>query len=91
MAQFTTTTATYPLAKCSRSYPTSSSSSQNPATHAEWQHFVHPLVNLYLDAKKSSSGNLVSVCLRIIWKFHSSTNSTDADQRETTLVGFSQC
>ncbi|KAG2150975.1 hypothetical protein DEU56DRAFT_728399 [Suillus clintonianus] len=85
MAQFTTTTVTYPLAKYSRSYPASSSSSQNPATDAEWQHFVHPIINLHLDAKKSSAGNLVSVRLRIVWNFDSSTNSTDVDQREITL------
>ncbi|KAG2757996.1 hypothetical protein P692DRAFT_206544 [Suillus brevipes Sb2] len=81
MAQFTTTTVSHSLAKYSRSYP----SSQNPATDAEWQHFVHPVINLYLDAKKSSAGNLVSVRLRIVWNFDSSTNSTDADQREITL------
>ncbi|KAG0698138.1 hypothetical protein DFH29DRAFT_1019719 [Suillus ampliporus] len=85
MAQFTTTTVAHPLAKYSRSYPTSSSSSQNPATDAEWQHFVHPVITLYLDAKKSSAGHLVSVRLRIVWNFDSSTNSTDVDQREITL------
>ncbi|KAG2342473.1 hypothetical protein BDR05DRAFT_983245 [Suillus weaverae] len=85
MAQFTTTTVTYPLAKYSRSYPTSSLSSQNPTTDAEWQHFVHPVINLYLDAKKSSAGNLVSVRLRIVWNFDSSTNNTDVDHREITL------
>ncbi|KAG1731505.1 uncharacterized protein EDB91DRAFT_721870 [Suillus paluster] len=85
MAQFTTTTVAYPLAKYSRSYPTNSLSSQNPATDAEWQHFIHPVINLYLDAKKSSAGNLVSVRLRIVWNFDSSTNSTDVDQRDITL------
>ncbi|KAG2121330.1 hypothetical protein BD769DRAFT_1361433 [Suillus cothurnatus] len=85
MAQFTTTTVTYPLAKYSRSYPTNSSFSQNPATDAEWQHFIHPVLNLYLDVKKSSTGNLVSVHLRIVWNFDSSTNSKDVDQREITL------
>ncbi|KAG2361416.1 hypothetical protein BDR07DRAFT_1287214 [Suillus spraguei] len=86
MAQFTTTTVTYQLVKYSRSYPTSSSSSQNPATDTEWQHFVHPVINLYLDAKKSSAGNLVSVRLRIVWNFDSSTNNKDGvDQREITL------
>ncbi|KAG1865809.1 hypothetical protein DFJ58DRAFT_152364 [Suillus subalutaceus] len=85
MAQFTTTTVTYPLAKYSRSYPTSSTSSQNAAIDPEWQHFVHPVINLYLDAKKSSAGNLVSVRLRIIWNFDSSTNSKDVDQREIIL------
>ncbi|KIK40723.1 hypothetical protein CY34DRAFT_13514 [Suillus luteus UH-Slu-Lm8-n1] len=81
MAQFTTTTVTYSLVKYSRSYP----STQNPATDAEWQHFIHPVIHLYLDAKKSSTGNLVSVRLRIVWNFDSSTNSTDVDQREITL------
>ncbi|KAG1746136.1 hypothetical protein EDB19DRAFT_379777 [Suillus lakei] len=85
MAQFTTTTVTYSLAKYSRSYPTNLSSSQNPTADAEWQHFIHPVINLYLDAKKSSTGNLVSVRLRILWNFDSSTNSTDVDQREITL------
>ncbi|KAG2037414.1 hypothetical protein BDR03DRAFT_992559 [Suillus americanus] len=81
MTQFTTTTVTYPLAKYSRSYPTGSSSSQNPATvDAEWQHFIHPVMNLYLDVKKSSTGNLVSVRLRIVWNFDTSTsNSKDED------------
>ncbi|KAG1746301.1 hypothetical protein EDD22DRAFT_1004582 [Suillus occidentalis] len=81
MAQFTTTTVTYSLVKYSRSYP----STQNPATDSEWQHFIHPVIHLYLDAKKSSTGNLVSVRLRIVWNFDSSTNSTDVDQREITL------
>ncbi|OAX37402.1 hypothetical protein K503DRAFT_237550 [Rhizopogon vinicolor AM-OR11-026] len=86
MAQSTTTTVAYSLAKYSRSYPTSPSSSQiQPNIDAEWQHFVHPVINLYLDAKKSSAGHLVSVRLRIVWKFDSSTNSTDVDQREITL------
>ncbi|KAG2153722.1 uncharacterized protein EDB93DRAFT_1239672 [Suillus bovinus] len=87
MAQFTTTSVTFPLAKYSRSYPTtsSSSSSQNPATDAEWQHFVHPVINLYLDAKKSSTGNLVSVRFRVVWNFDSNTNSADVDQREIIL------
>ncbi|KAG1903295.1 uncharacterized protein F5891DRAFT_1018602 [Suillus fuscotomentosus] len=85
MAQFTTKTATYPLAKYSRSYPTSSSSTQNLVSDAEWQHFVHPVINLYLDAKTSSAGKLVSVRLRIIWNFDSSTDSTEVDQREITL------
>ncbi|KIK48101.1 hypothetical protein CY34DRAFT_72839 [Suillus luteus UH-Slu-Lm8-n1] len=83
MAQFTTTTVSHSLAKYSRSHP--SSQSQNSATDAEWQHFVHPVINLYLDAKKSSAGNLVSVRLRIVWNFDSSTNSTDVDQREIAL------
>ncbi|KAG2119939.1 uncharacterized protein F5147DRAFT_125896 [Suillus discolor] len=86
MAQFTTTSVTYPLAKYSRSYPTSSSSnSQNPATDAEWQHFVHPVINLYLDAKKSSAGDLVSVRFRVVWNFDSNTNSVGVDQREIIL------
>ncbi|KAG1904265.1 uncharacterized protein F5891DRAFT_1013677 [Suillus fuscotomentosus] len=43
----TTTSVTYPLEKYSHSYPTSSpSNSQNPAMDAEWQHFVHPVINL---------------------------------------------
>ncbi|KAG2055232.1 hypothetical protein BDR06DRAFT_1020454 [Suillus hirtellus] len=85
MAQFTTTSVTYPLAKYSRSYPTSSSNSQNPATDAEWQHFVHPVINLYLDAKKSSAGNLVSVRFRVVWNFDSNTDSLGVDQREIIL------
>lgn len=87
MAQFTTTSVTYPLAKYSRSYPTSSpSNSQNPAIDAEWQHFVHPVINLYLDAKKSSAGDLVSVRFRVVWNFDSNTNSVGVDQREIILV-----
>ncbi|KAG1799742.1 uncharacterized protein HD556DRAFT_1231134 [Suillus plorans] len=86
MAQFTTTSVSYPLAKYSRSYPTSSSlNSQNPATDAEWQHFVHPVINLYLDAKKSSAGDLVSVRFRVVWNFDSNTNSLGVDQREIIL------
>ncbi|KAJ8595673.1 hypothetical protein M405DRAFT_782789 [Rhizopogon salebrosus TDB-379] len=84
MAQFTTTTVAYSLAKYSRSYPTSASSQIQP-TADEWQHFVHPVINLYLDAKTSSAGQLVSVRLRIVWNFDSNTNSTNVDQREITL------
>ncbi|KAG1721382.1 hypothetical protein EDD22DRAFT_731737, partial [Suillus occidentalis] len=73
-----TTTVPHSLAKYSRLYP----SSQNPATDAEWQHFIHPGISLYLDAKKSSAGNLVSVRLRIVWNFDSSTNSTDHTPQE---------
>ncbi|KAG1808349.1 hypothetical protein EV424DRAFT_1425539 [Suillus variegatus] len=71
MAQFTTTSVTYPLAKYS---------------HAEWQHFVHPVINLYLDAKKSSAGDLVSVRFRVVWNFDGNTNSVGVDQREIILL-----
>ncbi|KAG1799740.1 uncharacterized protein HD556DRAFT_1231166, partial [Suillus plorans] len=77
---------TYSLEKYSRSYPTSSSSnSQNPAIDAEWQHFVHPVINLYLDAKKSSAGDLVSARFRVVWNFDSNANSLGVDQREIIL------
>ena len=87
MLRSTVTTGSYMLEKYSRSYPPS-----NPAqTHSqdltarqpEWQHFVHPVMTLTLDVKKSMDNSFESVRLRIIWNID---GGNDQMQREITMV-----
>ena len=88
---FVTTTATYTLTKYSRFYSsavTTSSSQANTNTESEWQHFVNPIIKVFLDAKKSSMGELISIRLRIIWTMYdgSDVDVTNTDQREIVFV-----
>ncbi|EGO00111.1 hypothetical protein SERLA73DRAFT_72850 [Serpula lacrymans var. lacrymans S7.3] len=84
MSHFTTVTATYILVKYSRSYPSSAPSSQaQTSSDVDWQHFVNPVIKLYLDVKKSSTGELVSVRLRIAWFMDDRTE--DVDRREVVF------
>ncbi|KAJ3999648.1 hypothetical protein F5050DRAFT_1564688 [Lentinula boryana] len=81
MSHSTTTTATYVLAKYSRSYPKSVQD-----TNSEWQHYTKPTLKLILDVKKSlTSGELESVFLRIIWSME---DSYAQDQSELTFENF---
>ncbi|KAJ3984756.1 hypothetical protein F5890DRAFT_1474337 [Lentinula detonsa] len=81
MSHSTTTTATYVLAKYSRSYPKSAQD-----TNSEWQHYTKPTLKLILDVKKSlTSGELESVFLRIIWSME---DSYARDQSELTFENF---
>ncbi|KAF8836223.1 hypothetical protein BDN67DRAFT_937063 [Paxillus ammoniavirescens] len=86
MSHYTTTTASYILSKYSRSY-SSPSSVQGGQTQVEsdWQHFTNPVMTLFLDVKKSSSRELVSVRVRILWSMDIESNDMDADRREVVF------
>ena len=83
MSHSITTTASYVLSKYSRSYP--SLGTQSPV-EPEWQHFTNPVMRIILDAKKSPSGPLVSMRLRILWSLHTDLNDSHIDQREVFFV-----
>ncbi|KAF5370562.1 hypothetical protein D9758_001874 [Tetrapyrgos nigripes] len=83
----TTTTATYVLQKYSRSYP---SAKEN--ANGEWQHFTNPIIKLILDIKKSSSTELESVRMRIIWTMSPLDSSSDRNEvafEDIDLLSFS--
>ncbi|KAL4078394.1 hypothetical protein V8B97DRAFT_1865892 [Scleroderma yunnanense] len=84
MSLSTTTTASFILTKYSRSYASASTRNQ-PATENEWQHFTNPVVRLHLDAKKSPSGELISLRLRIVWSIEMQGNDVNADHREVVF------
>ena len=77
-----TGTSTYILSKYSRSYPakqtmnkTHTQTQTGPGTTSEWQHFTNPVIRLVLDVKTSSSAEMESVRLRIIWNMNSDTEN----------------
>ncbi|KAI9569650.1 hypothetical protein HD554DRAFT_2204408 [Boletus coccyginus] len=86
MSHSITTTASYVLNKYSRSYPSTSSlqGSQTPVD-SEWQHFTNPVMRIILEAKKSPSGQLVSMRLRILWSLHTESDDLHIDQREVVF------
>ncbi len=59
MSHSTTATSTFNLQKYSRSYPN--------VNGTEWQHYANPTIQLTVDAKNASNGELESVRLRIVW------------------------
>ncbi|KAF8813848.1 hypothetical protein BYT27DRAFT_7230797 [Phlegmacium glaucopus] len=78
MSRSTTGTSTYILSKYSRSYPAKrtinraqTQSQTGPETMSEWQHFTNPIIRLVLDVKTSSSAEIESVRLRIMWQMNS--------------------
>ncbi|KAI6106356.1 hypothetical protein EDD16DRAFT_1745865 [Pisolithus croceorrhizus] len=89
MSLHTTTTALFSLTKYSRSYGGSATHSQLAAEN-EWQHFTNPVMKLLLEVKKSpSSGELLSLRLRILWCIDMQAVDTQVDQREVVFVGVS--
>jgi hypothetical protein len=84
MTHSTTATATHALSRYSRSYP---SVAQHPKqiAESEWQHFVNPIIRLVLDVKKSSSGELESFRLRVVWSIGSGKDVM-VDQTEVVFV-----
>ncbi|KIJ68142.1 hypothetical protein HYDPIDRAFT_173798 [Hydnomerulius pinastri MD-312] len=82
MSHYTTTTASYILSKYSRSYPSTSSLQSQPSAESDWQHFTNPVLRLFLDVKKSPSGDLVSMRLRILWNIDVDSSDMNIDQRE---------
>lgn len=74
MQRSTTSTSSHILTKYSRSHPSPSASSHDETQNAaevEWQHFTNPTIRLVLDIKKTSSGDLESVRLRVLWYMYS--------------------
>ena len=80
MSRSTTGTSSYILSKYSRSYPlaakpkrTQIQTQTQPGleTTSEWQHFTNPVIRLVLDVKTSSSTEIESVRLRIMWHINS--------------------
>lgn len=82
MSRSTTGTSSYILSKYSRSYPTKSKTINKKIqtqtqpqpgleTASEWQHFTNPVIRLVLDVKTSSSAEIESVRLRIMWHINS--------------------
>ncbi|KAI6104043.1 hypothetical protein EDD16DRAFT_1492858 [Pisolithus croceorrhizus] len=85
MSLHTTTTALFSLTKYSRSYGGSATHSQLAAEN-EWQHFTNPVMKLLLEVKKSpSSGELLSLRLRILWCIDMQAVDTQVDQREVVF------
>ncbi|CAA7261736.1 unnamed protein product [Cyclocybe aegerita] len=100
MNHSTTNTATYTLAKYSRSYPvkrilqkTQNGAKNGPDTMSDWQHFTNPLIQLVLDVKKTSNAEIESVRLRIIWQLNSGMNGpscqADVTFEDLELLSFS--
>lgn len=80
MSRSTTGTSSYILSKYSRSYPTKPKQTINKTqtqtqpgleTTSEWQHFTNPVIRLVLDVRTSSSAEIESVRLRIMWHMNS--------------------
>jgi hypothetical protein len=82
MSRSTTGTSSYILSKYSRSYPlaakpkrtinnTQTQTQPGLETTSEWQHFTNPVIRLVLDVKTSSSAEIESVRLRIMWHINS--------------------
>lgn len=86
MSHSITTTASYVLNKYSRSYPSTSPPGTQAPVESEWQHFTNPVMRIVLEAKKSPSGQLVSMRLRILWSLHTESNDVHVDQREVSFV-----
>lgn len=53
---------------------------------SEWQHFTNPVMTIVLETKKSPSGQLVSMRLKILWSLHTESNDLHIDQREVPFV-----
>lgn len=90
MSRSTTGTSTYILSKYSRSYPgkqtinrTQTQTQTGPGTASEWQHFTNPVIRLVLDVKTSSSAEIESVRLRILWNMNS-----DMENESNSAVAF---
>lgn len=90
MSRSTTGTSTYILSKYSRSYPgkrtinrTQIQTQTGPDTASEWQHFTNPVIRLVLDVKTSSSAEIESVRLRILWNMNS-----DMENDSNSAVAF---
>ncbi|KAI8993872.1 hypothetical protein BD414DRAFT_480697 [Trametes punicea] len=81
MSLSTTTTATYGLVKYSRAYG-HNPNAPSDQSELQWQHFVNPVIQLTMDTRRSTEGQLESYRLKIIWMFSSGPNSMDLDQRE---------
>lgn len=79
MSHSTTATSTYPLAKYSKSYP--STLQKAAESTPEWQHFTNPSIRLVLDVRKGAQ--LESVRLRIMWSMDS---DSDPAQREVVFA-----
>lgn len=89
MSYSTTATATYVISKYSRSYPSNSSAqtqSKSDASASDWQHFTNPVIRLILDTKKSSSGDLESVRLRILWQMSAGNMDDVSNQPEVVFA-----
>lgn len=85
MSLHTTTTALFALTKYSRSYGGGATHSQH-ASENEWQHFTNPVMKLLLDVKKCpSSGELLSLRLRILWCIDMQAIDMQVDQREVVF------
>lgn len=82
MSLHTTTTGSFALTKYSRSYGGSAGHNQLVSENG-WQHFTNPVMKLLLDVKKSpSSGELLSLRLRILWCIEMQASDMQVDQRE---------
>ncbi|KAG6369534.1 hypothetical protein JVT61DRAFT_14283 [Boletus reticuloceps] len=84
MSHSITTSASYMLNKYSRSYPSSLQGIQAPV-ESEWQHFTNPPMRIILEAKKSPSGQLVSMRLKILWNVHTEADDLHIEQREVVF------
>ncbi|KAG9316611.1 dehydratase family-domain-containing protein [Chiua virens] len=85
MSHSITTTVSYIINKYSRSYPSASLRSSLGAQtliDSEWQHFTNPVMKIILEAKKSPSGQLVSMRLKILWGLHTEPSDLQVDHRE---------
>lgn len=86
MSLHTTTTGSFALTKYSRSYGGSAGHNQLVSENG-WQHFTNPVMKLLLDVKKSpSSGELLSLRLRILWCIEMQASDMQVDQREVIFV-----
>lgn len=88
MSHSTTATATYVISKYSRSYPSNAAQTQSnyDASASDWQHFTNPVIRLILDTKKSSSGDLESVRLRILWQMSAGNMDDVSNQPEVVFA-----
>ncbi|KAF8973069.1 hypothetical protein BDZ97DRAFT_1779189 [Flammula alnicola] len=100
MSHSTTGTSSYVLSKYSRSYPIKRTlqksqlhSSNGPETMADWQHFTNPIIRLVLDVKTTSSKEIESVRLRILWQMNPGPDSGFGQQdvlfEDLDLLSFS--
>lgn len=89
MSHSITTAASYLLNKYSRSYPPTASPARAPAqVEHEWQHFTNPVMRIILEAKKSPSGKLGSMRLKILWNLHTEPDDSHIDQRDVVFVRY---
>jgi hypothetical protein len=56
-----------------------------PEKTSEWQHFTNPVIRLVLDVKTSSSAEIESVRLRIMWHMNSDIE-TDSNNSAVTFA-----